>query len=170
MTEACRAQAYLAFGGNVGNSRAILDRAVALLCDGIRVRLIARSADYRTPPWGFKYQPPFVNLCIAVQTTLSPRELLAHAQGVELRLGRDRAHEKRWGPRTADIDIVAYGDLTMDELGLTLPHPRLFERAFVLVPLSEIAPDLVIAGKKVREALAQIDPAGIQRLPPLRSL
>jgi 2-amino-4-hydroxy-6-hydroxymethyldihydropteridine diphosphokinase len=170
MTEACRAQAYLAFGGNVGDSRAILDRAVALLCDGIRVRLIARSADYRTPPWGFKYQPPFVNLCIAVQTTLSPRELLAHAQGVELRLGRDRAHEKRWGPRTADIDIVAYGDLTMDELGLTLPHPRLFERAFVLVPLSEIAPDLVIAGKKVREALAQIDPAGIQRLPPLRSL
>jgi 2-amino-4-hydroxy-6-hydroxymethyldihydropteridine diphosphokinase len=169
MTEACLTQAYLAFGGNVGDSRTILDRAVALLCEGPRVRLIARSADYRTPPWGFKYQPPFVNLCIAVATTLSPRELLAHAQGVELRLGRDRAHEKRWGPRTADIDILAYDDLAVDELGLTLPHPYLLERAFVLVPLNEIAPDLVIAGKTVRAALAEVDPAGIQRLPPLRS-
>ena len=100
--------AWLALGGNVGDSRTILDRAVTLLCDGIAVRLTARSSDYRTPPWGFKYQPPFINLCIAVETTLSPRELLAHAQAVELQLGRDRAHEKRWGPRTADIDIIAY--------------------------------------------------------------
>ena len=111
------------------------------------MRLTARSSDYRTPPWGFKYQPPFINLCIAVETTLSPRDLLAHAQAVELQLGRDRAHEKRWGPRTADIDIIAYGDLAVDELGLTVPHPRLFERAFVLLPLAEIAPDLVIDGR-----------------------
>ena len=68
---------------------------------------------------------------------------MAHAQQVELTLGRDRAHEKRWGPRTADIDIIAYDNLTVDELGLTVPHPRLFERAFVLLPLAEIAPDLV---------------------------
>ena len=106
------------------------------------MRLTARSSDYRTPPWGFKYQPPFINLCIAVETTLGPRDLLARAQAVELQLGRDRAHEKRWGPRTADIDIIAYGDLAIDELGLTVPHPRLFERAFVLLPLAEIAPDL----------------------------
>lgn len=166
MTEAWLAQAYLAFGGNVGDSRAILDRAVTQLCDGKDVRLIKRSADYRTPPWGFKYQPPFVNLCIKVETTLAPRDLLARAQDVELQLGRDRAHEKRWGPRTADIDIIAYGNLTLDELGLTVPHPRLFERAFVLLPLVEIAPDLVIAGRTVRQALAGVDPAGIQRLPP----
>ena len=76
--------AWLALGGNVGDSRTILDRAVALLCDGVTVRLTARSSDYRTPPWGFKYQPPFINLCIAVETTLSPRDLLAHAQAVEL--------------------------------------------------------------------------------------
>ena len=159
-------EALLALGGNVGNSRAILDRAVALLCDGSAVRLTARSSDYQTPHWGFKYQSPFINLCIAVETTLSPRELLARAQEVELQLGRDRAHEKRWGPRTADIDIIAYGDLTVDELGLTLPHPRLFERAFVLLPLAEIAPDRVIGGRKVREALDHVDTAGIERLLP----
>jgi len=161
--------ALLALGGNVGNSRAILDRAVQLLCDGREIRLIARSSDYFTPPWGFKYQPPFINLCIAVDTTLSPRDLLARAQEVELKLGRDRAHEKRWGPRTADIDIIAYDDLTLDDPGLILPHPRLFERAFVLLPLAEIAGDRVIAGRKVREALAQVDANGIERLPPLPS-
>lgn len=159
-------EAWLALGGNVGDSRIILGRAVTLLCDGKQVRLTARSSDYKTPPWGFKYQPPFINLCIAVETTLSPCDLLARAQEVEQQLGRDRAHEKRWGPRTADIDIIAYDNLTIDELGLTLPHPRLFERAFVLMPLAEIAPDLVIGGKSVRAALAGIDPAGIERLPP----
>ena len=166
MTAARLVQAYLAFGGNVGDSRVILDRAVTLLCDGKEIRLTARSADYRTPPWGFKYQPPFINLCIAVETTLAPRDLLARAQSVELQLGRDRAHEKRWGPRTADIDIIAYGALTVHELGLTVPHPRLFERAFVLLPLAEIAPDLVIDGRSVREAVAGLDRAGIERLPP----
>ena len=166
MTPAWLAQAYLAFGGNVGDSRTILDRAVSLLCDGKEVRLTARSCDYHTPPWGFKYQPPFINLCIAVETALAPRDLLARAQDVELQLGRDRAHEKRWGPRTADIDIIAYGSLTIDELGLTVPHPRLFERGFVLLPLAEIAPDLVIGGHAVRQAAASVDTAGIERLPP----
>ena len=159
-------EALLALGGNVGNSRAILDRAVFLLCDGKDIRLTARSSEYRTPPWGFKYQSPFINLCIAVETSLTPRELLARAQEVELQLGRDRAHEKRWGPRTADIDIIAYDDLEVDELGLTLPHPRLFERGFVLLPLAEIAPDRVIAGKKVRDAVQQVDITGIERLLP----
>jgi 2-amino-4-hydroxy-6-hydroxymethyldihydropteridine diphosphokinase len=158
-------EALLALGGNVGNSRAILDRAVALFCDGQKVRLTARSSDYFTPPWGFKYQPPFVNLCIAVETTLSPHDLLARAQAVELKLGRDRANEMRYGPRTADIDIIAYDDLAIDEPNLTLPHPRLFERAFVLVPLNEIAPALVIGGRKVSEALAAVDATGIARLP-----
>jgi 2-amino-4-hydroxy-6-hydroxymethyldihydropteridine diphosphokinase len=159
-------EALLALGGNVGDSRAILDRAVALLCDGKEVRLKARSSDYRTPPWGFKYQPPFVNLCIAVETALDPRALLERAQAVELKLGRDRAHEKRNGPRTADIDIIAYDDMALETPNLTLPHPRLFERAFVLVPLAEIAPERVIGGRKVKEALAGLDVSGIERLPP----
>lgn len=159
------AEALLALGGNVGNSRAILDRAINLLCDGKNVRLLARSSDYRTPPWGFKYQPHFVNLAIAVETALGPRELLARAQEVELRLGRDRAHEKRNGPRTADIDIITYDNLTLDEPNLTLPHPRLFERAFVLLPLAEIAGDRVIAGRRVDEAANSVDAGGIYRLP-----
>jgi 2-amino-4-hydroxy-6-hydroxymethyldihydropteridine diphosphokinase len=158
-------EALLALGGNVGNSRAILDRAIGLLCDGKDVRLIARSSHYRTPPWGFKYQPHFVNLAIAVETTLDPRELLARAQEVEIRLGRDRMHEKRNGPRTADIDILAYDDLTLNEPTLTLPHPRLFERAFVLVPLAEIAGDRVIAGRRVDEAARSVDAGQIHRLP-----
>jgi 2-amino-4-hydroxy-6-hydroxymethyldihydropteridine diphosphokinase len=160
-------EALLALGGNVGNSRAILDRAVALFCDGEKVHLKARSSDYLTPPWGFRYQPPFVNLCIAVDTTLSPRELLERAQAVELQLGRDRANEKRNGPRTADIDIIAYDDLTLDEPNLTLPHPHVFERAFVLVPLAEIASDRVIAGRKVGAALGAVDASGITCLPSL---
>ena len=84
-----------------------------------------------------------------------------------MKLGRDRAHEKRWGPRTADIDIIAYDDLTLDEPGLILPHPRLFERAFVLLPLAEIAGERVIAGQRLSEALAKVDASGIERLPPL---
>lgn len=158
-------EALLALGGNVGNSRAILGRAINLLCDGKEVRLTARSSDYRTPPWGFKYQPHFVNLAIAVETTLNPHELLARAQDIELRLGRDRANEKRNGPRTADIDIIAYDNVTLSEPNLTLPHPRLFERAFVLVPLAEIAGDRVIAGRRVDKAAEAVDAGGIYRLP-----
>jgi 2-amino-4-hydroxy-6-hydroxymethyldihydropteridine diphosphokinase len=167
MTQVLSAKAYLALGGNVGNSRAILDRAVSLLCDGADITLTARSSEYFTPPWGFKYQPPFINLCIAVETRLSPRDLLARAQDVELKLGRDRAHEKRWGPRTADIDIIAYDGVTLDEPGLILPHPHLFERAFVLLPLAEIASDGVIAGQSLTAALQKVDTTGIQKLPPL---
>jgi 2-amino-4-hydroxy-6-hydroxymethyldihydropteridine diphosphokinase len=98
-------------------------------------------------------------------TELSASALLQRAQIVETALGRDRSRERRWGPRTADIDILAYDDLVLDTPTLTLPHPRLFERAFVLVPLAEIAGDRVIAGRRVRDALAGLDTAGIERLP-----
>jgi 2-amino-4-hydroxy-6-hydroxymethyldihydropteridine diphosphokinase len=160
------AEALLALGGNVGDARATLDRAVATLCDGDTVRLIARSSDYRTPPWGVEDQAPFVNLCLLVATALSPQALLERGLAVERTLGRDRAHERRWGPRPVDVDILAYDDLQLDTPGLTLPHPRLFERAFVLVPLAEIVPDRVIAGVRVADALARVDGGGIERLPP----
>jgi 2-amino-4-hydroxy-6-hydroxymethyldihydropteridine diphosphokinase len=110
-------------------------------------------------------QPAFVNLCIAVETTLAPQALLERAQAVERACGRDRSQEQRWGPRPLDIDILAYDDLALDTPGLTLPHPRLFERAFVLVPLAEIAPERVIAGIPISEALAHVDKGGIVRLP-----
>jgi len=160
------ADALLGFGGNVGDVRATLEKAVALFADGSQVILRARSSDYVTPPWGVTDQPPFINLAIQVETALPPRALLERALAVERALGRDRARETRWGPRTIDIDLIAYDDLAIDEHDLILPHPRLFERAFVLVPLAEIVPDRMIAGRKMRDALAAIDVAGIERLPP----
>ena len=160
------AEALLALGGNLGNPRDTLDRAIAMLCDGTEVRLTARSSDYSTPPWGVEDQPRFVNLAVAVETTLAPHALLERAQAVERALGRNRAIERRFGPRTADIDLIAYDDLVLDTPNLTLPHPRLFERAFVLVPLAEIAPNRTIAGIRVRDALAKLDAAGIEKLPP----
>ena len=160
------AEALLALGGNLGDVRATLDRAIVMLCGGGEVRLLARSSDYATPPWGVEDQPRFVNLCIAAETSLTPQALLARAQSIERTFGRRREQERRWGPRTLDIDILAYDDLALDEPGLTLPHPRLFERAFVLVPLAEIAADRVIAGRQVGAALARLDTRGIERLPP----
>jgi len=157
-------QALIALGGNIGDVRATFDRAIAMLCDGAAVRLKARSSDYRTPPWGVTDQPSFINAVIAVDTSLAPHALLGRAQDCERALGRDRAREIRRGPRTIDLDLLAYDDVALDDAMLTLPHPRLFERAFVLVPLAEIAPDQVIAGVRVREALARLDVTGIEKL------
>jgi 2-amino-4-hydroxy-6-hydroxymethyldihydropteridine diphosphokinase len=159
------AEAFIALGGNVGDVRATFDRAIALLCEGGATRLTARSSDYRTPPWGVTDQPPFINTVIALTTTLSPQALLARALEVERMLGRDRRRERRWGPRTVDIDILAYDDLALAAPDLLLPHPRMFERAFVLVPLAEIAPDRVIGGVRVADGLARLDAGGIARLP-----
>ena len=158
-------EALLGLGGNVGDVRTTLDEAVALFAEGARVKLIARSSHYRTPPWGVTDQPPFINCAIAVETALSPRALLDRALTVERALGRDRSQEQRWGPRTIDIDLLVYGDLVLNEPNLTLPHPRLFERAFVLVPLAEIVPDRIIAGRRVGDAAARIGAAGIEKLP-----
>ena len=158
------AEALVALGGNLGNVRDTIDRAVAVFCEGQRVRLLARSSDYRTNPWGVEDQPPFVNACIAVETRLSPRALLAHAQAVERALGRERSKERRWGPRQIDIDLLAYDDVALEDPDLTLPHPQLFTRAFVLVPLTEIAPERLIAGRRVRDALAQLDTSGVEKL------
>jgi 2-amino-4-hydroxy-6-hydroxymethyldihydropteridine diphosphokinase len=157
-------RAFIAFGGNLGEARNTIARAIAAFCDGAHVTLLARSSDYRTPPWGMTDQAPFVNACIAVDTRLSPRGVLDRAHEVERAFGRDRHRETRWGPRTLDIDILAYDDIALDEPMLTLPHPRLFERAFVLVPLLEIAPDATIGGRSLTEALEGLDRSGIERL------
>ncbi len=159
-------EALLALGGNLGDVRETLDGAVSKLCDGVAAQLLARSSDYRTPPWGFTEQPAFINCCILVATELSPRRLLGRAQRVETMFGRDRAREQRWGPRPLDIDIIAYEELAIDEPGLTLPHPRFNERAFVLVPLAEIVPSREIAGVRIADALARLDLTGIEKLPP----
>jgi len=160
------AEALLGLGGNLGDVRTTLGRAVTALCDGREVKLVARSSDYRTPPWGVADQPPFINLAIVVETALTPRALLDRALRVEAMFGRDRTKERRWGPRILDIDIIAFDALEIEESGLTLPHPHLFERAFVLAPLAEIAPHRKIKGTTVAEAFARLDPSGIEKLPP----
>jgi 2-amino-4-hydroxy-6-hydroxymethyldihydropteridine diphosphokinase len=159
------AAAFISLGGNIGEVRSTFDRAIALLCDGATVRLTARSSDYRTPPWGVTDQPAFVNAVIAATTSLTPRELLERAEECERLLGRDRARERRWGPRAIDIDLLAYDDLALNDPDLTLPHPRLFERAFVLVPFAEIAGERRIAGVRIRDALERVDASGIEKLP-----
>jgi 2-amino-4-hydroxy-6-hydroxymethyldihydropteridine diphosphokinase len=160
------AEALIALGGNVGDVRSTFEQAIAKLCSDDAVRLIARSADYRTPPWGLTEQAPFVNAVIAVTTSLAPHDLLARAQECERALGRNRALERRWGPRTIDIDLLAYDDLVLIDRHLILPHPHMLERAFVLVPLAEIASNRLVAGVKVSDALDRVDASGIDKLPP----
>ena len=162
-------EALIAFGGNVGQEsqvRETLGHAIATLCDGTTIRLVARSSDYRTPPVGVTDQPPFLNCAIVAATELAPPALLARAQSIEAQFGRDRRRERHWGPRTLDIDLIDYDGLTLDTPDLTLPHPHALERAFVLLPLAEIVPDRSIAGVRVADALTRVDRTGIEKLPP----
>src|SRR6201991_5370648 len=147
------ASAVIALGGNVGDVRATFKKAIAHICGMTQAVLLARSSDYATPPWGEEDQPRFINACIEIDTSLDPHALLFVLHKVEQKFGRDRAKERRWGPRTLDLDLIAYDDVSIDKVELTLPHPRLFERAFVLGPLGEIAPDRVIGGSRVDDAL-----------------
>jgi 2-amino-4-hydroxy-6-hydroxymethyldihydropteridine diphosphokinase len=158
-------EALISLGSNLGDARANVDKAIALLSSQTDIRLLARSSDYCTLPWGFEDQPSFINACIYVETELAPHALLSRCMESEHTLGRNRTTERRWGPRCIDIDLLSYDDLVLTTPELTLPHPRLFERAFVLVPLAEIVPGRIIAGRRVREAAMQIDASGIERLP-----
>jgi 2-amino-4-hydroxy-6-hydroxymethyldihydropteridine diphosphokinase len=158
------ASALIALGGNVGDVRATFRMAIAEICACAKASLRARSSDYATPPWGETDQARFINACIDVETGLQPGALLAVLQAVETKHGRDRTRETRWGPRTLDLDLIAYDDVSLSEPGLMLPHPRLFERAFVLVPLAEIAPDRIISGERVQAALTRLSTDGIERL------
>jgi 2-amino-4-hydroxy-6-hydroxymethyldihydropteridine diphosphokinase len=159
------AEAFIALGGNVGDVRTTFERAIAMLCSDQSIRLTTRSSDYRTPPWGVTDQPPFINAVIGIATDLEPHALLSRMQDRERALGRDRGKERHWGPRTIDLDLLLYDDRVISDEKLTLPHPRMLERAFVLVPFAEIAPGCVIGGVKVRDAVARIDAEGIEKLP-----
>ena len=154
--------AILALGSNVGDKAGNIARAIAVLTEAGDVRVLLRSQDYRTPPWGVVDQDWFVNACVAVATALGPHELLGRCQDVENRMGRVR--KQHWGPRVIDVDILTHRVGVLSDQNLVLPHPRITERAFVLVPLAEIAPSLEIAGRSVREWLAVIDAAGVEPL------
>ncbi|MDE2377048.1 2-amino-4-hydroxy-6-hydroxymethyldihydropteridine diphosphokinase [Bradyrhizobium sp.] len=159
------ASALIALGGNVGDVRATFRAAIAEICGRAQAALVARSADYETPPWGDEDQASFVNAAIEIETGLDPQALLAVLQGIERKFGRERDKARRWGPRTLDLDLIAYDDVALQSPELTLPHPRAFERAFVLVPLAEIAPERLIGGRKVSTALASLSTQEIKRLP-----
>jgi 2-amino-4-hydroxy-6-hydroxymethyldihydropteridine diphosphokinase len=140
--------AYIGLGSNLGDREALIRRAAGLV--GAR-RL---SSLLETQPWGFVNQPKFLNAAAEIETTLSPRQLLVHLLDVERRLGRERIGP-RWGPRTIDLDLLLYGDDSIDEPGLVVPHPRLTKREFALRPLAELVPALIIPGNgTVQEALA----------------
>ncbi len=124
-------RAWLGIGSNIGDMAATLDRAVASLAATPGIRVLARSSDYRTPPWGKTDQPWFLNGAVAIETDLDPHALLDACQGIEHALGRVR--EERWGPRIIDIDVLAYEGAAVDDARLVLPHRYVRERAFVLV-------------------------------------
>ncbi|MBV9288106.1 MAG: dihydropteroate synthase [Hyphomicrobiales bacterium] len=156
-----RAAIVLALGSNLGDKAAMLRRALQALGSEPRIEVRAVSRFYRTPPWGKTDQDWFVNACALVLTDLEPEALLDRAKALEIELGRTPA--ERWGPRAIDIDLIAYDDLTLASPRLRLPHPELFNRAFVLVPLAEIAPDLMIGGRTIAEGAASLasEAAGI---------
>ena len=152
-------RAYVGFGANLGDPASTLRSAAAEL--GRRAgRIVAASPVYRSAPVGVTDQPPFLNAVAALEPALSADRLLDLLLAVEAEHGRVR--EVRWGPRTLDLDLIAYGDEVRDDAILTLPHPRAHEREFVLRPLCDVAPELVLGGRTAREWLAELDPQGVE--------
>lgn len=155
--------ATIALGSNLGDRAANLNTAVAHLNE--RGQVTAISPVYETPPWGVAEQPAYYNQVVQVQTELAPHALLRALKETEAELGRDPGGQ-RFGPRLIDFDIVLYDDVTLASYSLTIPHPRLIERAFVLVPLADIAPNLVHPrlGATIRELLARVDSSCVVRV------
>ena len=150
-------RAYVGLGANLGPREVTLPRAVDLLAGEPGIEVLAVSQLRATEPVGVTDQPEFLNGAVALETTLSPRDLLDALFRVEQALGRIRDGE-RWGPRTIDLDLLVYGDEIVDEPGLCVPHPRLHERRFALEPLLDLEPELVIPGVgKASHALAELD-------------
>lgn len=159
------AHAYVALGSNLDDPEAQVRNALAALDELPGTRVARASCLYRTPPWGILEQPWFVNAAAALDTELDPLALLQALQGLEQGVGRERGTQ-RWGPRRIDLDLLLYDGLVIDTPELQLPHPRLAERAFVLVPLADVARNLALpGGQSVETLLSQVDASGIEPLP-----
>jgi len=156
---------YIALGTNIGDRLANL--RVALNAFAPQIKVLKESHIYETPPWGYEDQPAFLNMVIRAETDLEPEALLEFLKQLEVQLGRESS--VRWGPRLIDLDILFYDDLVIDTPPLVIPHPRLHERAFVLVPLTDVAADVVhpILGEFVWELMQKADISGIHPLPEL---
>lgn len=154
---------YLAIGSNLASPLEQVNAALAALAEIPESQLVAVSDFYRTPPLGPQDQPDYLNAAVALETALAPEALLDHTQRIELQQGRERkAH--RWGPRTLDLDILLFGEMQIDSPRLTVPHYDMKNRAFMLLPLAQIAPDLRFPdGDKLSDLLANLDPSGISR-------
>ncbi|RMH93012.1 2-amino-4-hydroxy-6-hydroxymethyldihydropteridine diphosphokinase [Lysobacter pythonis] len=161
--------AFVGLGGNIGDVEATLRAAFGALGALPETRLVAASSLYRSVPVGGVAQADFVNAAAKLETTLTAPALLRALLAVESAHGRDRARERRWGPRTLDLDLLMYGDAVIEADGLDVPHPRMAERAFVLLPLADIAAEARIPGLgPVCEALAALGPADRLGVAPIR--
>lgn len=144
-------KAYLGLGTNIGDRLEYLNRACEILIENEKIKLTKKSKIYETKAWGYTEQADFLNMCIEVETSLNPKELLAVCQNVEQALNRKRII--RWGPRTIDVDILFFNDIILDDEELTIPHPRIEERAFVLIPLLDLNNNLFIKDKSISMCL-----------------
>ncbi len=156
------AEVYIGLGSNLGDRLAHLAAARDALSSRTG-RLLAASSIYDTDPWGPVPQDNYLNQVVGIATTFAPRALLAVLHEIEREQGRDRKNEVRYGPRSLDLDILLYSDRVIAEDDLSIPHPRIAERAFVLVPLAEIAPEAQIAGVAAATLLRRIDTSGVRR-------
>lgn len=158
--------ACIGLGGNLGDVANTIRHAIAALGGLPGTQVLRNSRLYRTPAWGMTAQPDFLNAAAMVSTKLSAEALLAELLRIEREAGRDRGMQsERWGPRALDLDLLLYGDAVIAHPGLCVPHPHLHERAFVLVPLAEIAPDALVPGRgRVDALLAAVDALGIEPL------
>jgi len=156
-------QCAIALGSNLGDCQGILASALAILAATPTISLLAKSSWYQTKPIG-PPQPDYLNGCALLQVNLSPQELLATLLQVEVKFGRVR--QEKWGARTLDLDLLLYDDLILDTPSLQLPHPHMKERAFVLVPLAEIAPNWVepVSGKAIAQLMQAVDCSGVTKL------
>ena len=151
---------YIALGTNLGDRSANLDSAQASLPPAVNI--LSSSPVYETPPWGYLRQSSFLNQVVKCETHLTPEELLDYLKAIEKRLGRKPTF--LYGPRTIDLDILFYDDLVLETSSLTIPHPRLDERAFVLVPFANLDSDMIhpVSGKSIRELLENVDISGVE--------
>lgn len=158
------AKALLSLGSNIGDRDANLSDAIARLAADPHVTLVNRSSTYCTAPVGPVAQDDFYNLALLIETDLTPDALMQFCLETEAEMGRDRKNAVRWGPRLIDIDVILYDDVHIVSPLIELPHPRFRERAFVLVPMAEIAPDWIVDGERLDALAAKLDQSGIRKI------